>query len=423
MSYFSVIKGLINSTPQAIRSSGTGELAVEIGGANVGAFNDLVVTLLEPVVQMDFVYGINTQTGVSSVSGTGAAVDTDAQRLRVQSGTSSTGSAAFYTRAIAKYRAGQSMVARFTPIFATGTANNLQIQGVGNVNDGYFFGYSGTAFGILHRIRGSDAGFVAQTSWNGDKCNGSGLSGFTWDTTKGVPVQIHYPYLGYGDIDFWVQNPTNGAWILCHTVRYANSVATTEAGNPNFFFYSQMLNSGNTTNLTMYTGSVGVFINGPRSFTNSPRWAMDSYKTAVTTEVCLLNLKNCTTYNGVTNRAPIHLNSVSASNSANTTAFLRFKLGVTIGGAPSYTTINGTTADGGATITSGNSITSYDVAGTTVTGGTYVFNISLAPGGGSTVVDLSPFDIYIAPGEIMTISGFAIANTNIGVSVNWSEDI
>jgi len=176
------------------------------------------------------------------------------------------------------------------------------------------------------------------------------------------------------------------------------------------------------TGVILYCGSVGVFLDGEHSYISNPQWAIDNYKTAITTETSLLNLKNCTTYNGVTNRSLMRLNSLSASNSANTTAFLRLKLGAILGGTPSYTPINGATADDGVTITGGNSVASYDTAGTTVTNGIYFFNISLAPAG-MTLIDLTSLNLYIAPGEILTFSGGAVANTTIGVSVNWSEDI
>ncbi len=39
------------------------------------------------------------------------------------------------------------------------------------------------------------------------------------------------------------------------------------------------------------------------------------------------------------------------------------------------------------------------------------------------MIDLTPLDLFIAPGEIMTFSASAVANTTVGVSVNWSEDI
>ncbi len=93
-----------------------------------------------------------------------------------------------------------------------------------------------------------------------------------------------------------------------------------------------------------------------------------------------------------------------------------------VGDAQAQQVVSGTTGDSGVTITAGNSIASYDTAGTTVTGGTYLFNIGLGPSG-SQFVDLTPYDLFVAPTEILTVSGFGVANANISASINWAEDI
>jgi hypothetical protein len=239
---------------------------------------------------------------------------------------------------------------------------------------------------------------------------------------------IKYPYLGYGDILFFLQNPATGSWVLVHTIRYANTVATTQLSNPSLQIIGFTSNSGNTTNKIMYSGSVGAFLSGMRVFNSSPRWAMDSIKTGITAETCLMNIRNATTYNGVTNRGLIRLNSITvgASTAANQNIIIRFRTNATIGGSPSYTTINGTTADGGVTITSGNSVASYDVAGTTASGGTYVFSIALTTGTNApanTVIDLAPYEVFIAPADILTIGAYASGSAAIGLSANWTEEI
>lgn len=78
-------------------------------------------------------------------------------------------------------------------------------------------------------------------------------------------------------------------------------------------------------------------------------------------------------------------------------------MNTTLGGVPAYTTINGTTADNGVTITSGNSAVSYDVAGTTITGGTKIFTVTV-DNPNSTVIDLIPYEIYLPATETLTIS-------------------
>lgn len=413
--------------------SGSNPVPVSLPAANQSAFGTLETAELTPVFQTDFVYGLNTQLWTTAgTSGTGATVDTNTRRLRVQSGTSSTAYAYITSRRIIKYRAGQGVTARFTTAFTTGAAGNLQGVGCGSIvsnapYDGYFVGYSGTSFGVFHYLAGTPA-FTARASFNGDTIDGNGASGFNLDPTFGNVWMIKYPYLGYGDINFFVLNSATGAWILAHTIRYANTTATTQLTNPNLQFLAFTTNSGNTTNKIVYCASVGVFVSGIRSNISQPKWAVDNSKSSITTETNLLTLKNATTYNGVTNRSLIRLQSIgiAVTAAAASVVTIRFKINATLGGSPSYTTINGTTADAGVTITSGNSITSYDVAGTTVASGTYIWNTNSSAGqngSGGGFIDLQEFNLFVAPGETLTISGASPNNATIGVALNWTEDI
>ncbi len=375
------------------------------------------------------VYSAFTQpVGVSY--GANALVDTNAGRLRIQSGKVTDGYSYLTSRRIIRYRAGQGITFRYTPLFTTGVANNVQYWGAGTVvgniiQDGYFFGYNGTVFGISHYAKGSLVHFYPQTTeWNGDKVDGSSGSSFTWNPTFGSPVMIKYPYLGYGDIEFFIQHPTLGRWVLVHVIQYANTTATTQLGNPSLQFLGFTLNSGNTaTNMIMYCGSVGIFLSGVRDFVGNPKYGIDNNKATITTETNILTLKNCNNYNGVINKGMVRLNSVSfASDGGNGVAILRLKLGITLAGTPVYTPLTSSTADNGASITAGNSIVSYDVAGTTITGGIQIFNTTVARNTSNTF-DLTPYHLYIAPGEICAFTAFAGASATIAVTVNWSEDI
>lgn len=394
---------------------------IKFNPANQSAFGTLETAELTPVLQGDFVYGLNTQIWQAGVvSGTGATVDTDAARLRIQSGTNSAGFAYILTRRPIKYRAGQGSVVRMTPIFSAGVANNIQLFGVGALSsgtpfDGYYFGYNGTSFGIAHYIRGTPT-WTPQASWNGSL-------GFTYNPLLGYPMMIKYPFLGYGDILFFIQNPTTGSFEVAHTIQYAGTVATTQLSNPTMYLMGFTLNSGNTTNKTIYCGSYGAFISGERSFIGNPKWSMNNNKNSITTETNILTLRNATTYNTVSNRSLIRLQSITVSSSAASgIGTFRIKLGATLGGSPSYTTINGTTADSGVTITSGNSTASYDTAGTTVTGGSMLWS-AVVDNPGTTYIDLEGADIVIAPGEILTFSAESSNSSQMAVAVNWSEDI
>ena len=385
----------------------------------VSAFGDLVAVDNTPVIQLDFVYGANTNVGTLSSASSGTA-DTNGGRLRLQSGTNTAGSAVYVSLRPAKYRQGQGVTARFTTAFATSAASNTQIVGMGTTTDGYFVGFNGTAFGVLHRNGGADT-WVAQASFNGDVLDGTGPSGMTLNKTFGNVWMIRYPFLGYGAVKFFVSN-SQGHWILFHSIEYPNTTATLQITNPNLPFRAQSINSGSSTNCTLYVGSVGVFINGERKFLG-PKYGTGNRKAAVTTQTNIFSLRNATTYNGVLNQSLLRLRSVTAAwDGANNTGLLNIIKNPTLGGSPSYTPISGSTANSGVTITSGQSITSVDTAGTTITGGVILFNAALARNS-NMVIDLETFDIFIEPGSILSFSVTGDSSGDTRVAATWVEDI
>lgn len=390
---------------------------LNLNPANLSAFGDIITSNETPVIQLDFVYGINSQLGTVTTANS-ATGDTNLSRLRIQSGTNAAGSAIFTTTRPAKYRQGQGVTARFTAAFTTGVASSTQIVGMGNSNDGYFFGYNGTSFGILHRNSASGSTvntWIAQASFNGVVPAG-------FDPTFGNVCMIRYPFLGYGDINFYIQDNLSGQFFLVHTIRYTNTTAIMQLSNPNLSFYVQSINSGATTNQIIYIGSVGVFISGQRLFLG-PTYAATNRKTGITTQTSILTLRNATTYNTITNRSLIRLKSISVAwDGANDTCLFNVIKNTTLGGSPSYTTINGTTADSGVTITNGNSVASFDVAGTTISGGIIIFNSALSRNS-SAFMDVSSLDLFLEPGSILTFSILSATSGTARVSINWVEDI
>ena len=86
----------------------------------------------------------------SDVYGAGASVTTSNGEAVMTSGTSTDGYARLTSKKVAKYRAGQATMAKWTARFTTGSAGNRQMAGLYNIEAGYQFGYNGTAFGILY---------------------------------------------------------------------------------------------------------------------------------------------------------------------------------------------------------------------------------------------------------------------------------
>lgn len=133
--------------------SGTGGATpVEITSP-AGIFGGVEVITLTPQGQGDFVYGIQNQTFVTS-SFKGSSITTSGSLCSISSGTDPDGSATVQLRRGLKYRPGQGSSIRATAIFDTPDAGNAMFLGAGTSECGYFIGYFGTSFGILHSQTG-----------------------------------------------------------------------------------------------------------------------------------------------------------------------------------------------------------------------------------------------------------------------------
>ena len=394
------------------------------------SFGEALFAELTPVAQLDFVYGLNMRITTSTVTGSGSV--TAASNLCVVDTTAAASSTAQLTsRGYLKYRAGQGGLGRFTAMFTTGVANSLQYAGIGtpSMNNFLGFGYNGTAYGIWH-INGGSATHIPQASWNRDTCSGAGgaanASGYTLTPTNLQVHAVRYQYLGAGNIAFYVENDETGRFILVHIIERAGQFTATSLTQPSFNLIWRAVNSTNATSIVVQGGSGGLFLEGTRHLLG-PTGGYGNTKSSVTTETNMLTIKNCTTYNTITNRGQIKLRTVSfganTGGSTNGIAFLRVLKNATLNGTPNYTPYSGSTADNGTTLTSALSIVSVDVAGTTISAvGEPIFNGVVAIGNSSNA-DVSNLDLFANPGETLTISIESSQSATVGAGVSWTEDI
>jgi hypothetical protein len=107
------------------------------------------------------------------------------------------------------------------------SANLTQQVGYYNDQNGLFFKRTGStnSFVLRSYVTGSvsDARTVNQSSWNGDKLDGTGASGYTLDTSKAQILWMDFEWLGVGSVrcGFII----NGEYIICHTFNNANDIA------------------------------------------------------------------------------------------------------------------------------------------------------------------------------------------------------
>lgn len=108
---------------------------------------------MTPIFQADAVYGLNSQLTKETTGGSGTASTVDSSFV-CSTGATVFSQATIQSRKRLRYRAGQGSIVRFTGRFTPPVANSYQVIGMGHPEDGYFFAYQGTDFGILHSSRG-----------------------------------------------------------------------------------------------------------------------------------------------------------------------------------------------------------------------------------------------------------------------------
>lgn len=410
---------------EAVATNGENSLVVSLSEPSA-AFGEINTAENTPTCQVDFVYGINTQL-VSNTTSNNATVTATNGMAVITTGTQVNSVATLQTKNYVKYRPGQGSKSRFTALFTTGVAGSTQIAGpFGDGLDGIGFGYNGTSFGVIYRRNTSDT-WIPQSEWNFDTMLGNTKSGKILDPTKLNVYQIKFQYLGGGNLFYYVLNDLTGRWVLVHMIQNAGKLTTPILRNPSMPMYFEARNTTNTSAIVIKTASVGQFLEGPRVFLG-PRNSLDAINTNITatTQVNMLALRNATTYNGITNYSIVHLRQVSISaNDTGTTkgcVNLRMIKNPTTSFA-SFTPVSGTTADGGVTITAGQSVVSSNILSSTITGGQTIYTATVNIGG-STTIDVTPFEISIYPGDVVSLSAYSTSGgPTVGVSTLWNEDI
>lgn len=117
-----------------------------------------------PQIQEDAVYGLHDSqviatTGLAfdpgpAIGANSASVTTTDNKYVCSTGTTAFSFSSLQSRERCKYRPGQGIVGRFTALFSAPVASSILVAGVGSGESGFYFGYNGTSFGILHSTGG-----------------------------------------------------------------------------------------------------------------------------------------------------------------------------------------------------------------------------------------------------------------------------
>ena len=205
----------------------TSTIPVSIGGTNVDAFGRLRVSQPYTLFDSQNRYAADNQFDVSTTgTGTTSFLSNEAA-VKMEVTGAGVGSVIRQSYRSFPYQPGKGLLVLATFVMDSSQSLNLT-QRVGYYNDqnGVFFQRIDGTFSFVLRsyVTGSvsDARTVNQSSWNGDKLDGTGASGYTLDPTKAQILWMDFEWLGVGSVrcGFII----NGEYIVCHTFNNANLI-------------------------------------------------------------------------------------------------------------------------------------------------------------------------------------------------------
>jgi len=203
-------------------------------GLNLDAFARLRVS--EPTLLLDSkqVGGTPDNIATTAVTGSGAVAYQINRASTYLTVGAAAGSAVRQTKARAVYQPGKSMLGFITYVMPAAQANLRCRLGYFDAKNGIFLQRDGSVVSIVRRtyVTGTAVDTVVpQASWNGDKLDGFGPSGYTLDVTKANIFAMDLEWLGAGRVRAYMI--INGVPILFHEFDNANVLTAVYMSNPN----------------------------------------------------------------------------------------------------------------------------------------------------------------------------------------------
>jgi len=197
-----------------------------LADATVDAFGRLRVSQPFTLFDSQNRYQKDPQFSESTANGASITYDSNASTVLLSADTTSGSKAVRQSYRVFPYQPGKSLEVFATFVMNTAKTNLRQRVGYFNTDNGVFFQQNNSTLSFVLRTATSgtpsDARTVDQADWNGDKLDGTGLSGITLDVTKAQILYMDFEWLGVGSVrcGFVI----DGKLIICHTFNNANDL-------------------------------------------------------------------------------------------------------------------------------------------------------------------------------------------------------
>ena len=314
--------------------------------ANLDAFSRLRVSNPLILHNSQFTYDLTPVIMEQITNGLGAAIAHDATNrnaLMTFASTPTGGKAYMQSYEYLSYQPGRSQLIFVTFNMIAGVANVLKFAGYSDGLNGIEFQLDGTTkqFKVYS---GSSAGdeTVVQSSWNLDKLDGTGASGFTLDITKTqiLVIDIQALYVGRVRIGFDI----GGSIIYAHEFLHANLFASPYIQTANLPVRCGMTCTGTVTTTMNFICSAVISEGGTEDinvfgYTFQQDTGVVSVGAGGTH---MLSLRPKLTFNTFTNRTRVAYIDVEIYNAGNQPVQWQLCVGQAISGTTAFNAVNTT---------------------------------------------------------------------------------
>lgn len=216
----------ITHYPALVRIAPDGN-TITIGGTSVDAFGRARTSAPFTLFDSQNRYAKNDMFSESTATGGAVSYLANESTVEMTTTTSSGSEVVRESKRVFPYQPGKSLLVLNTFVMSAAQTNLRCRVGYFSTQNGVFFERNNSTLNIVRRsyVTGSVVDTaVAQSSWNGDKLDGTGASGYTLDTTKAQIFWMDFEWLGVGSVrcGFVI----NGQFIVAHTFNHANSLST-----------------------------------------------------------------------------------------------------------------------------------------------------------------------------------------------------
>lgn len=150
------------------------------------------------------------------------------------------------TTKVFSYQPGKSLLVLNTFVMDSPKTNLRQRVGYFGADNGMYFEVDETtAYFVERSLSTGTETRVPQTEWNVDKLDGTGVSGYTLDSSKAQILWMDIEWLGLGTVR--IGFVINGQFIHCHSFHHANLIQSTYITTASLPLRYEIANTGITT--------------------------------------------------------------------------------------------------------------------------------------------------------------------------------